>query len=70
MDFIETHHLEQHKHRDLNKYYFGKFVNGKAEGLGMFFVSKHQCYEGNFSNGLPQGFGTLTFLNRKERFEG
>ena len=41
------------------RYYCGKWVDGRAEGLGVLYYPKNTFYQGQFQKGTPNGQGTL-----------
>ena len=49
--------------------YFGKVVNDKPEGKGIFYFKNGDRYEGDFKDGKKEGRGIL-YYNNGERYEG
>lgn len=53
LDFIAEDKLPLWRMKNGDKFYCGKFNNGRAEGIALVFVPGHFYYEGSFKNGLP-----------------
>ena len=49
--------------------FWGKVVNDKREGFGVFQYNDLHLFEGNYSNDLKNGFGTFYFSNG-DKYEG
>lgn len=67
LDFISNHQLELWKVRQGgDKYYCGKFNQGRGEGLAIVFVPNNFYFEGTMRNGLPEGYGYFKSLNQAQ----
>ena len=69
-EFIKHHHLNGWKNKNLDFYFFGNLVDGKANGPGLSYVPNSYSYAGNFKEGMPNGSGSLTFMKNGAKYEG
>eukprot|EP01126_Amoeba_proteus_P007552 TRINITY_DN12711_c0_g1_i2.p1 TRINITY_DN12711_c0_g1~~TRINITY_DN12711_c0_g1_i2.p1 ORF type:complete len:437 (-),score=83.77 TRINITY_DN12711_c0_g1_i2:487-1797(-) len=56
-------------HEFYGTYYEGEFLNNSRHGQGIMEFGDGQLYEGNFNNGLPEGYGRSITLSG-DKYEG
>lgn len=51
-------------------YYSGDFVDGDANGYGIYVYPNGSVYEGQFSQSRYNGQGTLIYSDQRMKYEG
>ena len=50
--------------------YEGQYKNGKIEGRGKLTIPGKYTYEGDFIDGIKNGFGIQKYANSEKTYEG
>lgn len=58
------------KHRDYDRYYYGKWDNGVPEGRGLLYEPGKLLFNGDFHKGLPEGRANIKFIDQLCEYEG
>ncbi|MDE7117632.1 MAG: hypothetical protein K2O61_03195, partial [Bacteroidaceae bacterium] len=61
-DYEKTYRFESLTYQDGDKY-VGETVNGRREGLGIYYYNNGNYYYGRYKNNERRGFGALFFTN-------